>query len=764
MTATLVDELESARTLSGVEAPAAERARKRARSIRRLTAWATSLVALITAPLAVSAATQSTWSDYLDHAYVFSAAEPSDLRMLLDRTTATVGRSLAEYHAETFPPLEARSTPMTEAQIRRKAIAELLLGRVAERASGIHDASLTIARLEDRLDRHENRYWFHMIGAQAALQSGDAEGFVDQILTLWLEVVTPLEVPFETYRTLALNETGNAGFVRTLPHLYESIARLVLIQSQTAALDGDIDPLGAIARVLTDERVGADPEAIPSEATSKAFLDHVVARLDGPESDGGSLSYTLALLGAERAHQSARERLAAEGFSETAEAAIRDSVAAYQRAMRNANTLQGQVAVYTRSLRLLGEVYATGQRTSHLVSVDIPFTLERAYSLHARLDAAKDGDWAKQGYVDQGRDAYVQAMQGLWSEIQEASFNAAQYYMSRKTAAGEADDESIVNAINLYSRYLHAFESFEHDVTNESLPDSAYFGAYMAARGIGDGILFFAEGDASVAQLEEAITQYSHALSYFPFDRALWSTLAVALQRSGRESEFLAVAKPIADSVVRSRHLDRWIDGQGLWSDGLAAFRRAFENDRSLVYFGFADEDKLGELELEFARLQAERDSISRSIAATRSERNSLDEKRREAHRLAGVISGEANTEAPPVVASAPSDLGLASRPEGSAQIAHLGLEIARLDSSHARLDAQIAAISQSLPVFKATLGHEAMLDELSSRRDHPVHALLRRFDEEYEATSPDEAPAADPIRSETAWQNLVGWLGGETR
>ena len=259
---------------------------------------------------AASAATQASWNDYLDHAYVYSAADEDDLRALLDRTTLTVGRSLAEYHAETFPPLAARKTPMTEIQLRRKAIAELLLHRVGERSTGLSDAVATIEHLSDRLDRHENRYWFHTIHAHEALRSGDAAAFVDQILSVWLGVVTPLEVPFETYETLALTENGNAGFVRTLPHLYESIARLVLVQSQTAALDGDIDSLGAIVRVLTDERVGAHPEAIPVEASSKVFLDHVVARLDGFESDGGSLSYTLALIEAERAHQRARKHLA----------------------------------------------------------------------------------------------------------------------------------------------------------------------------------------------------------------------------------------------------------------------------------------------------------------------------------------------------------------------------------------------------------------------------------------------------------------------
>lgn len=695
------------------------------------------------------------WNDYLDHAYVFVAADDEDLRGLLARTTRSVGRSLEDYHAETFPTPSARPNPLPELQLRRKAIAELLLYRAGSDPQGLTKALETIEGVRERLDRHENRYWYHTIHAHRALAIGDAADFVDQLLTLWLEVVTRLEVPFETYKTLALTENGHSGFVRTLPHLYESIARLILVHSQTAALDGDIDSLGALVRVLGDQRVGADPGSIPPEASSKALLDHVVSRLDGPESDGGSLSFTLALVAAERAHQIARRRLAEDGFSREAEAAVRESTSAYQRALRNANTLQGQVAVYTRALRQLGEIFATGERLGIDVRVDVPFSLERAYALHETLHAHKDSGWERDGYVDVGREAYIEAMQGLWSEIQEASSNAASYYMTRRDPAGDRDDEAIVHAINHHSRHLHAFERFAGDPSGESLPSSAYFGAYQAARGVGDGVLFFARGDASVDQLEEAIAQYTRALGYFPFDRQLWATLAVALQRSGRESDFLSVAKPIADRVVRSRHLDRWIAHAGARAETLARFRRAFSNDRSLVYFGFADESRIDALEAEFARLQQERERVAESIAATHAERDQLTRRRAEVHRLARELSGEADAPAPPGVAAAP-------RSRESEIISQLNVDLERLGSSSERLAGRIDAIAESLPIFKATLGQQDLVWELAAQRDHPVHELLRRFAEELDAPT---GPAALETEVEPGgWKLLEFWMGGTTR
>jgi hypothetical protein len=725
-------------------------------STARRAAWRHALLALATALVAAPAASadEARWEDYLDHAYVYSAADTADLRNLIDRAEHTVGTRLADYHAETFAARSAHQPLTSELEIRRKAIAELLLYRTGQLTNGLELATATIDGLEDRLDRHENRYWYHTIHAQKALAAGDASAFVDQVLALWLGVITPLEVPFETYRTLALTENGNAGFVRTLPHLYESVARLILVHSQSEALDGDIDPLAAIVRVLADERVGADPETVPVEASSKDFLDHVVARLDGPESDGGSLSYTLALVSAERAHQIARAKLAEDGFSEGALAAIRDSVAAYQRAMRNASTLQGQVAIYTRALRQQSEVFATGERTGRAVGIDIPFSIDRGLELYEALHAARNGGWERLGYLDQGREAYVAAMQGLWSEIQDASFNAARYYMAHENEAGKVDDESIVHAINHYSRYLHAFERFSGDATGESLPDSAYFGAYQAARGIGDGVLFFSAGDASPEQIGEAIAQYQKALTWFPFDRALWGTLAEALQRSGREADFLAVAQPIASRVVHSRHLDRWIANRLAEGPTLESFRQAFANDRSLVYFGFADETKVGAIEAEFARLASERKSIEQSIAQNRDARDSLNEKRRLAHRLATEASGENALPTPPEVA--------AGRSAESLQIERIARDLDRLDSRGERLDARIEAIEEALPIFKATLGHEDLIRELAVQRDHPVHALLRRLSEEIAGSLPAKAmPTAANATRDTTDQALQAMMGG---
>ena len=169
--------------------------------------------------------------------------------------------------------------------------------------------------LEESLGRHENRYWYHYVLAHRALEKGQHYDFVGEVLDLWLDVVVPLEGPYESLHTLSLSDAPNSGFVAALPYVYENLARIVLLRSQKMGIDRGLDPLGAVVRALADGRVGAHPDVIPTAASSKDYLDRIVERLDGPESDAGSLTFTLALFEAAKEHERARGLLASEGLS-----------------------------------------------------------------------------------------------------------------------------------------------------------------------------------------------------------------------------------------------------------------------------------------------------------------------------------------------------------------------------------------------------------------------------------------------------------------
>ena len=272
-----------------------------------------------------------------------------------------------------------------------------------------------------------------------------------------------IETPYETLKTLSLSEAPNSGFASALPFLYENVARLVLIRSQEMGMDRGLDPLAGIVKLLADGRVGKHPDVIPLAASSKDYLDRIVERLDGPESDAGSLTFTLALFEASKLHDHARGLLATQGLSDETVKAIRVTSAAYKTALDRAHTVQGQCAVHTRTLRQLGEIYAAKQRLEVDPEIETPFTIEDAIDVYGKLAEAVDEDgWQDLGYS--ARDGYVVAMRGLWEEIQEATLNAADYYLARSVALPHLADAYSRNAAHLYTRYLSLFSKH---ATNE---------------------------------------------------------------------------------------------------------------------------------------------------------------------------------------------------------------------------------------------------------------------------------------------------------
>ena len=279
-----------------------------------------------------------------------------------------------------------------------------------------------VTELAHRLDRHENAYWFHYIMATRALERGNAGDFVQEMLSVWLSVVVPLEATYQTLDNLALSDEPNSGFLAALPYVYENTARMIVLRSQEKGVDRELDPLGAIVRLLYDGRVGAYPEVIPAAASSRAYLERIVARMDGPESDVGSLTFTLALLEASKHHEHARGLLARDGLTADTQRALRTTTGAYEIAFKRALTVEGQCAVYTRVLREIGEVYVAKQRLNAEFELEMPFSIEGAIGVWATLRGAMHGDWQALGYQNVAREQY--RVEGFLLDLDGEVFSA----------------------------------------------------------------------------------------------------------------------------------------------------------------------------------------------------------------------------------------------------------------------------------------------------------------------------------------------------
>lgn len=665
--------------------------------------------ALVLAAGVLGAATNAraaTWDDYLDYAYIYSSADAQSLAARIAGYEREIGLSLDAYVKRS---LEDRGAKNGEdlAQTRRRAIAQFLQYLAAREPAHLENSVDTIEAFSDVKSRQEDRYWYHYIQAHRALERGSDTEFVKHVLSLWMDVVVPLESPFDTLQALSLSQAANSGFVSALPYVYENVARLVLLRSQEMGMGFGLDSLAAIVRLLGDQRVGAYPEVIPVEASVRDYLERIVARLEGPESDGGSLTFTMVLFEASKAHDNSRGLLASEGFSEASIAAIRSAGAAYARAADLAETPSGEAAVYMRILRQMGEVHAAKQRLGVDPDVELPFTIEGAYQVYASLHEARNGDWRELGFRNSGEESYLQTMRALWEEIQEATLNSADYYLARATEDPARAAELVRNAARLFARYLAHFERYAVADSTRWVPDSAYFAAYEAARGYGDAFIAYGIANPAPAEIQLAASRYHMALRAFPFDRMLWPALTTALERRGGANDFLAITRPIAEHVAGSRHAGSWIAQNGAGSQTIDVYRRALADELVLMYMGFADAKGLGELEKSLADLRQQRDGLARKLTG-----------------LAEQRSGRAGS--PP----ASPDEGEMSETAafGTSESQRVARELEDGGRQLAKLDKQITARARALPLFRAVVETEDLAPALRSQREHPMHTLLRRL------------------------------------
>ncbi|MEE9279631.1 MAG: hypothetical protein V3V67_05610 [Myxococcota bacterium] len=681
-------------------------------------------VVLTLAPTPTDAADPDPWEGYLEYAYVYSSADAASLAARLVEYGEQAGISLEKYAAARFE--SGFGARRDERDHRHEAIAYLLLYLADGDVDHLERSVDAAHALENSLGRHENRYWAHYVLAHEALEKRDSEAFVQQILDLWLRVVSPLETPYETLRILSLSQAPSAGFAAALPYVYENIARMILIRSQEKWLDRGLDSLGAVVRMLHDGRVGAHPDIIPREASSWAYLDRIVRRLRGAESDGGSLTFTLALFEARKAHDRARTLLGSEGLEPGTWQALNVATGAYEAAIERAETVQGHCAVFTRALRQLGEVYAARQRFGVDRELETPFTIAKAMQVYRAMYEARDRDWEELGFRGISHEEYLAAMWRLWEEIQESSLNAAAFHLARSVEHPHRAAELVRIAARTYARYLDFFHRFASYDAREAVPPSAYFAAYDSARGYGDAFLAYPGAAPSKTEVELAVQRYHQAIRLFPFDNELWPAYRGALDREGRGNEYLSRVQSVADGVARSRRLDSWIERNRRGAQRIRTMRRAISDGLALMYLGYADGSGADELQSSLEELREKRAEAARLVADLARERSVL---------LGGGFEGAA----PPANAAGgpakPDDGGTPSRSLlAASKLEAVERRLAAASFALARIDKQVEARTRALPLYRATLADDALMRELAVERDHPVHELLRQVYHENES------------------------------
>ena len=294
---------------------------------------------------------------------------------------------------------------------------------------------------------------------------------------------------------------------------------------------------------------------------------------------------------------------------------------AYQTALDRADTVQGECAVYRRVLRQLGEVYAAKQRLGVDPELEIPFTIEGAIEVYAKLALVGDDGWQDLGYRATGRESYIDGdARSLGGDPgddpqRRRLLPGAQPGSSARGRRERAPRRAPLRALPVVLRALR---------DRRAARRRSRLGLLRRPRGRegrGRRLSGVCARIPLPDEVELATRRYRSALTIFPFDRRLWPALTGALERQGREPEYMELVRPVADWVARSRSVDTWIAKAEPGAETIATLRRALSDSLVIMYLGFGEDAGIEQLEQSVRELRAEREGVASQLAELERER-----------------------------------------------------------------------------------------------------------------------------------------------
>ncbi len=669
----------------------------------RIVTWLVCATLLVWPSL--SRSDDAAWVEELDHAHSFIWQPPTELRAHLEGRSEALGGSLREFVASRADT--GRASPDAA---RRLAIAQLLLYLAHDDSEQLAASVASLKRLRDHLGRFENRYWYHYVLAHKALAKQRPVEFSEQIMALWLRVVVPLEGRYEELERLSLHESPNSGFASALPSVYENITWLILYRTGERGVDRDLDGLSAVVRLLARDRVTSLTQP----------LRELVALLDGPLSDDGSLSFALALSAARSRHERLLGDVQKTGWTGEATGKLQLTAAAYERALELAETTSGRCAALADTLRLRTDVYASriaarDDAPGADATLEVPGSPERAIEVYAEMAGARGEGWPELGFHAASHQDYLSAMEALWRQIQHSLLMQAEYQLSRAVAGGRHAGRDARRASTTYGSFLEFFDRHAPASGSDGVSESAHFAAFRAALGVGHALLE-ATPEPRQTEIDHGILHYQRALQLFPFDRVLWTSFAAALGRHGREGAYAELGREIAERVRRSNSVDSWIDAAEPAAAKIEALRSGLSDSFTTMYMGFAQAAGLGKLEGDLEVLRARRDEVAAQV-------DRLTQKREQVIASTWIPASPAEPEG---IQTASPEPTAPSLPDLETVARELAAASQRLE----RIDEHILARSRALPLYRQTLESDDLRLELL-REDHPLHRLLRRMYQE---------------------------------
>lgn len=512
------------------------------------------LIALVWSNPAAAAMSREQWNDLIDVTYKFSWYPKKDLRELIDAKGAEYGGTLSDYRRLLTAELNGGIVPTGPMDLRtlamgkpwrsylRLALAEFCQYRYTDDPVFLQNARTVIGVLTEKREQEEVGFWIDLLDVYARADARHRDPFIQGVFGIWQDVVLKLEIE----EILLPGDVAKAGFVRSLPYLYENLSYLIL---QKAILEQEIPDLYPLAPIVLDLN-----RKLSLEKGYKGMVEQVVARMRGVNSDNLNVNFAVAFLEATSRRYEFEE--------EQSEAKLAEKFRAVRKyhdlALLWADTSKGQAAVITQYAGFLNymtrrfsyrdDLLASARFFDNVPAQSADF-LNRAIALYESLASAT---MRQQGGTPGGFDSrgdYLRTMHYLWDASAKLSLTMADYFRANR----RPDD--IVNIFPAERPLLQHSSLFDRYATENAdiVPDNAYFLTAYMARQLAD--LYREQSRFSVSErsAQQAFAYQLRAIEIFPYDIPGILQLAFQSSEDGSVKKYYQFMRPIAQRLRISR-------------------------------------------------------------------------------------------------------------------------------------------------------------------------------------------------------------------
>ncbi|HAD03576.1 MAG: hypothetical protein A2005_12405 [Desulfuromonadales bacterium GWC2_61_20] len=652
------------------------------------------LLATLWSSSAVAAVSRDQWNDLIDVTYKFSWYPKKDLRDLIDAKGKEYGGTLDEYRRLLVAELNGGIVPTGPMDPRtlatgkpwrnylRLALAEFCQYRYSDDPMFLQNARSVIGVLTEKRGQEEIGFWLDLFNVYNRADARQRDPFIQGVYGIWQDVILKMEIE----EILLPGDVAKAGFVKSLPYLYENLAYLLI---QKAILEQEVPDLYPMAPILLDLN-----RKLSLEKGYKGMVEQIVARMHGVNSDNLNINFAVAFLEATSRRYEFEEEQSEAKLAEK----FRSVRKYHDLSLVWADTSKGKAAVITQYAGFLNymirrfsyrdDLLASARFFDNVPAQSADF-LDRSIALYESLatPAMRQQGGGPGGF--ENRDDYLRTMHYLWDASAKLALTMADYYRANR----RPDD--IVNIFPAERPLLQHSALFDRYASEniDIVPDNAYFLTAYMARQLAD--LYREQSRFSVSErsAQQTFGFQLRAVEIFPYDIPGILQLAFQSSEDGSVKKYYQHMRPIAQRLRTSRAIASAPAGKGgdfapLVNLGSKVIPEVIEQGFTLVNAqkrSESTEDGLYRKTVVMARLLASFKGVEPAQTA-----NSALLK------LGDVdFSGSGLSKGAPLRDNVPGELGI---------------YVARMEGA-----------DEPLPFFR-------LKNELYASIEHPVHSLLREF------------------------------------